>query len=111
LENIMNTTITVTPEITTLVNVLTVAPENQHKLLESLRANTDNVVSTLPGWISTSFVASHDKRRVLIYSQWRDLASIRAMQSHPQMRAYFPHIAALASFDSISGDVAYSRHA
>jgi len=27
------------------------------------------------------------------------------------MRAYFPHIAALASFDSISGDVTYSRHA
>jgi quinol monooxygenase YgiN len=107
----MNATITVTPDVTTLVNVLTVEPDNQTKLLESLRENTDNVVSTLPGWISTSFVASHDKRRVVIYSQWRDLASMQGMQSHPQMRAYFPRIAALASFDAISGDVAYSRHA
>ena len=107
----MNATITVTPEVTTLINVLTVEPDNQTKLLESLRENTDNVVSTLPGWISTSFVASHDKCRVLIYSQWRDPASMRAMQSHPQMRAYFPYVAALASFDSISGYVAYSRHA
>jgi len=107
----MTITITITPDITTLVNVLTVDPENQTKLLESLRTNTDNVVSQLPGWISTSFVVSHDKRRVVIYSQWRDLASIRAMQSHPQMRACFPQVAALASFDSISGDVAYSRNA
>jgi quinol monooxygenase YgiN len=107
----MNATITVTPEVTTLVNVLTVEPENQAKLVESLRENTDNVVRTLPGWISTSFVVSHDKRRVVIYSQWRDLESMSAMQSHPQMRAYFPYIAALASFDAISGDVAYSRHA
>jgi quinol monooxygenase YgiN len=107
----MSPTITVTPDVTTLINVLTVEPENQAKLLEKLRENTDNVVSTLSGWISTSFVVSHDKRRVVIYSQWRDLESVRAMQSNPQMRAYFPQIAALASFDSISGDIAYSRHA
>jgi hypothetical protein len=107
----MNATIQVTPDVTTLINVLTVEPENQPKLVESLRENTDNVVSTLAGWISTSFIVSHDKRRVVIYSQWRDLASLRAMQLHPQMLAYFPHIAALASFDSISGDVAYSRQA
>jgi quinol monooxygenase YgiN len=110
-ESKMNATIAVTPEVTTLVNVLTVEPENQSQLLESLRANTDNVVRTLPGWISTSFVVSHDRRHVLIYSQWRNLASIRGMQAHPEMRAYFPHVAALASFDSISGDVVYSRHA
>ena len=107
----MNATIAVTPEVTTLINVLTVEPENHAKLLESLRQNADKVVSTLPGWISTSFLASHDKCRVVIYSQWRDLDSVRAMQAHPQMRAYFPHVAALASFDSMSGDVVYSHHA
>jgi len=107
----MNATIAVTPEVTTLINVLTVEPENQAKLLESLCQNAESVVSTLPGWVSTSFIVSHDKRRVVIYSQWRDLASLHAMQSHPQMRAYFPHVAALASFDSVSGDVAYSRNA
>jgi Antibiotic biosynthesis monooxygenase len=87
LEKTMNATITVTPEITTLVNVLTVEPENQVKLVESLRANTDNVVSTLPGWISTRFVVSHDKRRVLIYSQWRDLALL-SDELRAQLTAY-----------------------
>jgi quinol monooxygenase YgiN len=100
-----------TMQPTTLINVLTVEPENQPKLLQSLRENTDQVVSTLPGWISTSFIASHDKRRVVIHSQWRDVESMRAMQAHPQMRAYFPNVAALATVDSISGDVAYGRHA
>jgi hypothetical protein len=50
------------------------AGAHQGRPKTSLRANTDNVVSTLPGWISTSFVVSHDKRHILIYSQWRDLA-------------------------------------
>jgi quinol monooxygenase YgiN len=107
----MTATIAVTPDITTLVNILTVEPENQTTLIDKLRENTQNVISTLPGWISTSVHASHDQRRVVIYSQWRDLDSVRAMQSHPQMRAYFPQIAALASFDSISCDVAYNHHA
>lgn len=50
----MNATIAVAPEVTTLINVLTVEPENQAKLLDSLRQNAESVVSTLPGWISTS---------------------------------------------------------
>ena len=58
----MNATISVTREVTTLVNVLTVEPENQAKLLESLRENTDNVVSTLAGWISTSFAAGPSQK-------------------------------------------------
>ena len=106
----MSPVIAITPDVTTLINVLTVEPENQARLFESLRHNTETVVSTLPGWISTSLIVSHDKNRIIIYSQWRDLDALRAMQSHPQMRAYFPHVAALASVDSISGGVAYSHH-
>jgi hypothetical protein len=72
----MDTTITVTLDITTLINILTVEPENQTTLLELLRYNTDSVVSTLDGWISTSFIVAKDGRRVVIYSQWRNLASV-----------------------------------
>jgi len=41
----MNTTIAVTKQVTTLINILTVEPENQQKLIELLRGNTENVVS------------------------------------------------------------------
>jgi len=107
----MNTTIAVTKEVATLINILTVEPENQQKLIELLRGNTENVVSRLDGWISTSFIAAKDQRHVAIYSQWRDLASVEAMRANPDMVAYFPRIAALASFDGFAGDVVYNHHA
>jgi quinol monooxygenase YgiN len=106
----VNTTITVTKEVTTLINTLTVEPENEPKLIELLRDNTENVVSMLDGRISTSFIVAKDKRRVVIYSQWRELGSVEAMQANPKMRAYFPQIAALAAFDSFAGDVVYAHH-
>jgi quinol monooxygenase YgiN len=110
-ENIMNTTIAVTKEVTTLINILTVEPENQQKLIELLRDNTENVVSRLDGWMSTSFIAAKDQRHVVIYSQWRDFASVEAMRANPDMLAYFPGIAALAAFDGFAGDVVYNHQA
>jgi len=107
----MSTTIAVTKEVTTLINVLTVEPENQKKLIELLRDSTEDVVSRLDGWISTSFIAAKDQRRVVIYSQWRDVASVEAMRSNPDMVAYFPKVAALAAFDSFAGDVVYNHRA
>ena len=107
----MTTTIAVTTSVTTLLNVLTVEPENQKKLIHLLRESTEGVVSKLDGWISTSFIAAKDGRHVAIYSQWRDLASVEAMQANPAMVAYFPKVAALAAFDSLAGDVVYNHHA
>jgi quinol monooxygenase YgiN len=107
----MNTTIEVTKKVTTLINILTVEPENQQKLIKLLRDNTESVVSRLDGWISASFIAATDQRHVVIYSQWRDLASVEGMRTNPDMVAYFPRIAALAAFDSFAGDVVYNHHA
>jgi len=107
----MKTTIAVTNDVTTLINILTVEPQNQSTLVELLRENTDTVVSTLDGWISTSLIVAKDRRRVVIYSQWRDLPSVEAMRANAKMQAYFPRIAALAAFDSLAGDVVYSHHA
>lgn len=97
--------------VTTLVNMLTCDPANQAALLDLLRENTDRVITTLDGWHSTSFVAAEDGSRVTIISQWRDVAAVRAMQSDERMKAYFPRIAALAKIDSVTGKVAYARHA
>ena len=71
--------------------------------------NEDNLIS-LPN-VSTSFIAAKDQRHVVIYSQWRDLASVEAMRANPDMAAYFPRIAALAAFDSFAGHVVYNHHA
>jgi quinol monooxygenase YgiN len=107
----MKTTIEVTKTVTTLINVLTVEPENRQKLIKLLRDNTESVVCRLDGWISTSFIAATDPRHVVIYSQWRDVSSVEAMQTNPDMVAYFPRIASLAAFNSLTGDVVYNHHA
>jgi quinol monooxygenase YgiN len=107
----MSTTIAVSKQVTTLINILTVDPENQQKLIELLSGNTENVVSKLNGWISTRLIAANDQRRVVIYSQWRDLASVEAMRANAEMVAYFPRIAALAAFDGFAGNVVYNLHA
>lgn len=97
--------------MTILLNILTVDPTNQGRPLEMLRDNTDAVIRTLDGWISTTLIASADGRRVVIHSQWRDAAAVAAMRSDPRMVAHFPKLAALASFDSIVGDVAHATAA
>src|ERR1700722_4632678 len=107
----MRTPIAWTKQIPPLINILTVEPENKQKLIELLRRSTENVVSKLDGWISTSFIAATDQRHVVIYSQWRDVASVEAMRANPDMVAYFPRIAALATFDGFAGDVVYNHHA
>src|SRR3982750_3445396 len=91
------TTTAASPDVTTLINILTVEPERQTALLSLLRENTDNVISGLDGWISTSLIASKDGKRVVIYSQWRDVAAVEAMRANPEMRSYFPRITALAT--------------
>jgi quinol monooxygenase YgiN len=107
----MDTKIAVTPDVATLINILTVEPERQQELLRLLRENTDHCVSKLDGWISTTFISANDRRRVVIYSQWRDVAAIEAMRANLDMQKYFPRIAALASFDGFAGDVVYTLHA
>lgn len=95
----------------TLLNILTVEPANQGRLVDMLRDNVETVIRTLDGWVSTNLIASADGKRVVIHSQWRDSAAIAAMRSDARMTAYFPKIAELASFDSIVGEVAHAAKA
>ncbi len=99
------------PDATTLVNVLTCEPTDQEALLALLRDNIDKVISTLDGWIATNLVAAADGSRVVIISQWRDAAAVKAMQTNERMVAYFPKLAALARFDATVGAIAYQRAA
>jgi quinol monooxygenase YgiN len=93
----------------TLINIFTVAPADQPRLLALLRENTETVIRGLKGWIATSIVAGSDGTRVAIYSQWETSADIAAMRADPRMQAYLPQIKALAAFDSVVGDVALAH--
>jgi quinol monooxygenase YgiN len=91
----------------TLVNVLTVDAANLEPLIGLLRVNVEEVIRTLDGWISTELIVANDRTRVIIHSRWRDVEAVHAMRRDTRMLAYFPRIAALATFDSIVGTVVH----
>jgi quinol monooxygenase YgiN len=86
-----------------LINVLKVEPARQAALIALLQQNIETVVSTLAGWKTSRLIASADGASVVIYSEWETPAAVAAMRDHPDMKAYFPKILELASFDSILG--------
>jgi len=95
----------------TLINTVTVKPgATQSDVLDSLRYNTETVITTLKGWISTTLIASEDGGRVIIQSQWDSAADVAAMPTDPRMLAYFPEISELAAFDSTVGRVVLAHH-
>jgi quinol monooxygenase YgiN len=108
--NPMDITIRAHSGVTTLVNVLTVEPENQAKLLQLLQESTENCFSKLPGYIAGSCHKSQDGRRVVLYGQWRSPADIEAFRTKPEIAAYFKSITALAQFDSMICEPTYVHH-
>jgi quinol monooxygenase YgiN len=97
--------------MTTLLLTLTIDPANQTQVRDSLRDNIQTVIATLDGWIATKVIATTDASKVLIYSEWRDAAAVKAMQTDPRMLAYYPQLAALATIEVVLGEVDFAAQA
>ena len=57
--------------VVTLINVFTVAPEDQQRLLGLLVEATESVMNKLPGFVSANLHKSLDGTKVTNYAQWR----------------------------------------
>lgn len=97
--------------MTVLLNTLNVEPANRDRVLDMLRENIETVIRTLDGWESTELLVSSDGNRIVIHSRWRDAAAVAAMRADPRMVAYFPRLAALASFESLIGEPVHAASA
>ncbi|MBB4685580.1 antibiotic biosynthesis monooxygenase [Amycolatopsis jiangsuensis] len=95
----MPTTIEPQAELTTLVNVFTVAPERQRELVDTLTVATEKLIRHREGFISANIHASTDGTRVLNYAQWSDPAAHQAMLDDPECLDHLAAAAALATFD------------
>ncbi len=78
-QNTSATTILPAQPICTMINTLTVKPENQQEVLDYLKQMTEEVVVTAPGFISANFHLSKDGTRVINYAQWRSVDDLQAM--------------------------------
>jgi quinol monooxygenase YgiN len=107
----METTIRTGSDITTLINVFAVEPENQQKLAQLLKEGTESFFSKQPGFISSSVHTSNDVRRAINYSQWRSAGDIESFRDNPNFAPYIQRIAALAKSESILCNVVDVNHA
>src|SRR6266436_795975 len=67
----------------TLINVFTVDPSNQSRLVELLTTVTDTFVRHARGFISSSLHRSRDGTKVTMYAQWRSLDDYETIRRDP----------------------------
>jgi quinol monooxygenase YgiN len=93
------TTISKDRILVTFINVFTVAPANQARLVELLTAVTDNYVRRARGFISSSLHRSLDGTKVTMYAQWKSLADYEAMRKDPGPAPYLEEALTIAKFE------------
>jgi hypothetical protein len=93
------TTISKNVNLHTFINVFTVDPANQSRLIELLIKVTDSYVRQAPGFISSSLHRSLDGTKVTMYAQWRSLADYEAMRKDPGPIPYLEEALTIANFE------------
>ena len=89
-------------DVVTLINVFTVAPENQQRLVDLLVEATEEVISKQPGYVSANIHRSLDGTQVTNYAQWRSREDFEAIFRNPDVMAHIREAEELA--------IAYEPH-
>jgi quinol monooxygenase YgiN len=83
----------------TLINVFTVDPANQQRLLDLLARATDEFVSRAPGFVSSTLHRSLDGTRVTMVAQWRSQADYESMRRDPGPKPFLEEALTFARFE------------
>jgi quinol monooxygenase YgiN len=92
-------TISSKANLITLINVFTVEPANQHRLVELLAEATESSVGQAPGFVSASLHRSIDGTKVTMYAQWRSIDDYQAMRRDPPALPFFQEALTIARFE------------
>ncbi|HSC61261.1 MAG TPA: antibiotic biosynthesis monooxygenase family protein [Rhizomicrobium sp.] len=82
-----------------LINVFTVQPLNQQRLVDLLVRATDEFVSRAPGFLSSSLHRSFDGTKVTMYAQWRSIEDYEVMRRDPGPRPFLEEALTIAKFE------------
>ena len=93
------TMISLTRKLVTLINVFTVEPANQRRLLDLLLRATETSVRHAPGFISASLHRGLDGTKVTMYAQWRSVEDYQAMRQDPGPLALLEEVRTIARFE------------
>ena len=89
------TAITTDKNLVTLINVFTVEPEHQQRLVD-IFVEAGEAMSKKPGFISANIHKSLDGTRVINYVQWRSQEDLKAISNNPETTAHIDEIKKLA---------------
>jgi quinol monooxygenase YgiN len=85
--------------VVTLINVFTVEPANQRRLVDLLTEATEVSVRNAPGFISASLHRSTDGTKVTMYAQWRSVDDYQSMRQDPAPLLFFQEALTIAKFE------------
>lgn len=92
------TTISKDAKLVTFINIFTVEPANQQRLVELLARVTETSVQHASGFISCALHRSLDGTKVTMYSQWRRIEDYEAMRKDPAL-LYLQQTLTIAKFE------------
>jgi quinol monooxygenase YgiN len=91
-----------------LINVFTVAPADQQRLIALLVQATEASVRHAPGFISARLHRSLDGAKVTMYAQWRSVEDYQAMRADSSAAPYLEAALQIATFEPGMYEVAGS---
>lgn len=94
-------------DLVTLINVFTVTPDKQQRLIDILVEATEEVMNKQPGFISANIHKSLDGTHVTNYAQWRSVADFEAMMANPEANVHMKAASQLAKVEPYLYEVAY----
>ena len=83
-------------DVVTLINVFTVAPQDQQRLVDVLVGATQAVMRKQPGFVSANIHRSLDGTRVTNYAQWRSREAFEAMLHNQEAAEHMGEAARIA---------------
>ena len=82
-----------------VINVFTVEPANQQRLIDLLAEATERSVRHAAGFISAHLHRSLDGTKVTMLAEWRSAADYEAMRADPAPLPYLQQALTIAKFE------------
>jgi heme-degrading monooxygenase HmoA len=103
------TRIAVDQDVVTMMNVFTVAPENQQRLVDLLVEAAEQVMAPQLGYISAAVHRGLDGTKVAVYAQWRSQKDFQALTGNPEAAAHMRRARELATFEPVLYEAVFAH--
>jgi len=83
----------------TVINVFTVAPADQQRLVELLSHATESSIRHIPGFVGAALHRSLDGTKVTMYARWATPEDYERMRARPDASPFLAEALSIAEFD------------